>query len=285
MNRSMMTGHFIAGEAGPLFTLLREPAAGATECVLVVPPFAEEMNKSRRMVAVVSKALAEQGSACVVPDLFGTGDSGGDFSDAHWTLWQSDLAHVANWCAQRNLRVSGILAIRFGAALAAAALAGGAIPPVKKTALWQPFMSGSRCLSQFLRLRIAASLVELDRKETLAELQQQLRSGAVVEVAGYGVSGRLAQEIDAVSAPTVLPPQFGDCLWLEVVRDATAELNTASTNLIAESERAGAKIAIGKFVGEPFWAATEIVVQHECIDATKQFFGSLNAAGSERTHN
>ena len=53
-----------------------EPARGA---VLHLHAFAEEMNKSRRMVALQARALAEAGFAVLQIDLHGCGDSGGDF--------------------------------------------------------------------------------------------------------------------------------------------------------------------------------------------------------------
>ena len=54
----------------------------------MVPPFAEEMNKCRPMVTEVALGLAESGIASIVPDLYGTGDSGGDFSEGDWETWQ-----------------------------------------------------------------------------------------------------------------------------------------------------------------------------------------------------
>jgi hypothetical protein len=53
-----LTGHFIAGPKGPIFVLLREPPDASRGCVIVVPPFAEEMNKCRRMVTEVAVGLA-----------------------------------------------------------------------------------------------------------------------------------------------------------------------------------------------------------------------------------
>ena len=74
---------FIETEHGRLFCLLRTPApAPGQKVVLVIPPFAEEMNKSRRMFTLLADALGQQDIALCVFDLFGTGDSSGDFADA-----------------------------------------------------------------------------------------------------------------------------------------------------------------------------------------------------------
>ena len=95
----------------------------------------------------------------MLPDLYGTGDSGGDFADASWDVWQSDIARTARWCAERGWPVQGVLAIRLGCALAVAAMASGGLPPVARSVLWQPIFDGRRFLAQFLRLRIAANLM------------------------------------------------------------------------------------------------------------------------------
>ena len=59
--------------------------------VMHLPAFGEEMNKSRAMVAAQARALANEGFQVFVPDYYGTGDSGGDFSEATWDLWLEDI--------------------------------------------------------------------------------------------------------------------------------------------------------------------------------------------------
>ena len=49
------------------------------------------MNKSRRMAALQARAFAEMGFGVLQIDLFGCGDSSGDFSDARWDIWKQDL--------------------------------------------------------------------------------------------------------------------------------------------------------------------------------------------------
>ncbi len=57
----------------------------------MLPPFAEEMNKCRRMMALTAYALQAAGLDVLFVDLFGTGDSGGDFADGSLEVWRSDL--------------------------------------------------------------------------------------------------------------------------------------------------------------------------------------------------
>lgn len=267
MSRRSISGQFIDGAKGPVFVLARGPAAGVRSCVLVVPPFAEEMNKCRRMVTEVALALADRGVATVLPDLYGTGDSGGDFADASWDVWQGDIARSARWCAERGWPVQGILAIRLGCALAAAAMASGRLPPVARSTLWQPMFDGRRFLAQFLRLRIAASLMA-DQKESLAGLRARLQAGEVLEIAGYSLSSRLAADLDSLGPPDSLPGGFGEAAWLEVVRESGAKLPVTAQNLIAQTVNDGGLVRDFLIVGEPFWASTEIVVNPEIVYET-----------------
>jgi len=75
---------FLPASRGERFCIFH-PAAGALRgAVLYLHPFAEEMNKSRRMAALQSRMLAARGIAVLQIDLFGCGDSSGDFGDASW---------------------------------------------------------------------------------------------------------------------------------------------------------------------------------------------------------
>ena len=65
-----MRPFYLAGEFGPLFAVYVPPATGAEPRAIVVhcPAFAEEMNKSRRMVALQARALARDGFGTLVRD-------------------------------------------------------------------------------------------------------------------------------------------------------------------------------------------------------------------------
>ena len=52
---------FLDGGAGRLFAVHVRPEAAARETLIYVPPFAVEMNRSRRMAALQARALAARG--------------------------------------------------------------------------------------------------------------------------------------------------------------------------------------------------------------------------------
>ena len=75
---------FLSGPAGRFFAIYHPPRAerDASEDVIFIPPFAEEQNRSRRTATLQAELLAEIGVGTLLIDLFGCGDSAGDFSDA-----------------------------------------------------------------------------------------------------------------------------------------------------------------------------------------------------------
>jgi len=58
----------MAGSRGALFAVYHPPAAGMASCggVLYAPPFAEELNKSRRMIAQQARRLAAAGFGVLI---------------------------------------------------------------------------------------------------------------------------------------------------------------------------------------------------------------------------
>ena len=271
MSRPTVSGHFIEGAKGPIFVLVRRPVAQPVGCVLVVPPFAEEMNKCRRMVTEVALALAERGIATVVPDLYGTGDSGGDFADADWSAWLGDIDRASGWAAESVSPVTGVLAIRLGCALSVQAALDGCLPSVSRSVFWQPVLDGRRHLTQFLRLRLAASLMA-DRKETMADLHQLLVREGELEVAGYRLSARLVRELEEIKCPEQLPLALGRVALLEVNRDDEPSYSKDTARFLGDLAEQTGRVEGQMHPGEPFWSSVEIVTNTSMIRATTGIF-------------
>ena len=253
-----LRAEFLGRPGDRIFALLHTPsAARARGCVLFVPPFAEELNKSRRMMAQTARALAESGLAAATIDLYGTGDSDGEFEQATWDRWVSDVCDAEEWCAHEGYPVRSVVGIRVGCALAAAAAARFR-EPVQSAVFWQPVPAGARVLEQFLRLRVAASMMEQDRKETVKDLRDRLRHGETLEVAGYQLSSALAAAMDAINLAELAGPATDSIHWMDVVREQKPP--TPPTASALESLRSrGRTVAYHQIIGEPFWSSTEIV--------------------------
>jgi exosortase A-associated hydrolase 2 len=225
------------------------------------------MNKFRRMAAELAATMVQLGFAVLLPDLFGTGDSDGDFSEAELQGWLGDLSAAIRWAASRGCPVSDLVAIRLGAALATAAGEQGLLPTVAHTVLWQPVFDGQRYLTQFLRLRTAASLME-ERKESVAELRELLKAGIPVEVAGYRLSGRLAAQLDSLRLPSSLPECMGRPAWFELSGAENPSLSIATEQWLQAQRSKGRDVSSAVMRGEPIWVATEVTVNRSMIDAT-----------------
>ncbi|HEX6736185.1 MAG TPA: hydrolase 2, exosortase A system-associated, partial [Azonexus sp.] len=87
-----MQPDFLTVHGGQRFCLFHPAQDGVAKgAVLYLHPFAEEMNKARRMAALQSRALAAAGYDVLQFDLLGCGDSSGDFADATWPAWREDV--------------------------------------------------------------------------------------------------------------------------------------------------------------------------------------------------
>src|SRR5690606_37038821 len=119
--------------------------------VLFVHPFAEELNKSRRMVALGVAELASEGWTVMQVDLLGCGDSSGEFEDASWTAWLDDIELAYACLKARGFDNIVLWGLRAGCLLISDWLArcGRVMPLV----LWQPVGNGKQHLNQFLRLK------------------------------------------------------------------------------------------------------------------------------------
>ena len=141
---------FVAGPAGKLSisVFLPEQQCIPVHWMIHVPAFAEEMNKSRAMISVHARQLADAGIAVVVPDLYGTGDSEGEFNQAHWKHWKNDLDYLIQWAQGQGAGTITLWGLRLGCLLALD-LVQEERRIVCGLLLWQPVLSGKLHLGQF----------------------------------------------------------------------------------------------------------------------------------------
>lgn len=271
MNTGCISARFLDGVKGRILVTARRPSKPGGHAVLIVPPFADEMNKTRKMFTDVSQDLAKRGIATVLPDLYGTGDSEGEFCDADWDIWKGDLAQAAGWSAAEGWPVQALLCVRLGCALGAET-ARISLHGIRQTVFWQPVLDGPRFLTQFLRLRVAATLMDEDRRESVSELRDRLRQGETLEVAGYELAPQLAKQIDEVHLEPAVGPYLGNLSWMEVIREAV-DLPAPSRDAVVRARQSVGAISVHTVVGQPFWSTTEIVRIPELVSRTVDALG------------
>jgi exosortase A-associated hydrolase 2 len=264
------TPFFLDGLAGPLFCLHFPAATGgrAARAILVLPPFAEELNKCRRMLALGARALQRTGRDVLLVDLYGTGDSAGDFADASLAVWRADLACAASWLAARGAVHLDILGVRAGALL----LHEIELPPGMKrgrVALWQPVLSGRLLASQMLRLRLAEGMAD-GRSKPLGsrDVRTMLRNDGRIEVAGYELTEKLVSTLEELSDPLADAQHWERLTMFEVVSEGVTEMSAVSRRAMDALRVRGAVIGTEIVSGEPFWATPEIAIVPALLDAT-----------------
>jgi exosortase A-associated hydrolase 2 len=260
---------FLDGPRGRLFAIHHAAAddAPALGGVLFLHPFAEEMNRSRRMAALAARALSALGFGVLLLDLYGTGDSEGEFSDARIDIWRGDVDAAAAWLHEAANGPLALVGARFGALLAMDALARNP-DRFERAVLWQPVGSGETMITQLLRVRVAAGMANRGaRQETTRELRARLAGGETVEVAGYTLSPELVAAVDAMRLRPLGTGCGARLHWIEATGEE-AGLLPASRRIIDGWREAGVNVSSQTVIGEPFWSLQETTLAPAMIEAT-----------------
>ena len=253
------------------------------------PPFADEMNRARRMASLQARALADAGFGVVLIDLFGCGDSAGESGEAGWAIWKADLQLARQWLQMQLRRPIGLWGLRLGALLALnvahdmaqnrvqnrvqnrAQDGSGDIPQL---ILWNPVLEGKAFMTQFLRLRLAGDMrshamrtenMRDAKSMSTQDLRVLMQAGQIVEVAGYDIGPLLGPVIDTLQASALLPAAKA-IDWLEIVRSEETSLPASQTTLIAQWQQAQIAATQHKIIGAPFWSTPETTISESLIE-------------------
>lgn len=265
-----MEPSFEAGRAGRLFSLRVSPAERLPKGgILYLPPYGEEMHKSRRMAALQARRFAADGWLVQQFDLYGCGDSDGDSGDGHWELWREDACLML-----RRLRASVegpllLWGLRLGGALAADV---SRTETVETLILWQPVVSGEQYLNHLLRLKLAGDLIKSGQpRHSVGALRNQLGRGLALEIAGNRLSPALAGFLTGYSLAASPPP--GRAIWMEVVARPDADLSAPSARCIESWQAAGVTLTIRRAACPNFWQSQEIQECAALVEATSETLG------------
>lgn len=249
---------FLARPGGQRYCIHHPPQGPQRGAVLAVHAFAEEMNKSRRMGALQSRALAERGYAVLQIDLLGCGDSSGDFGDATWEAWVDDVSAGAAWLQERHPGAPLTLwGHRVGCLVAAES--GRRLARPLDVLFWQPAVAGKLALRQFMRLKTAAAMVK-------GEDPADAKTSDDDEIAGYRLSAALKQGLDAA---TLDPwPGIGKARWFELSLRDDSSLLPATQTALQRWQSQGIDASAQLVHGPAFWQATEIETAPALISAS-----------------
>ncbi|MDX1732979.1 MAG: hydrolase 2, exosortase A system-associated [Halioglobus sp.] len=241
------------GEAGRRFFLTQFRAeAGPRAHVLFIPPFGEEMNRCRALVAEQSRLLAQSGYHCTVLDFFGTGDSEGELAQASLDIWYGNIELALNTLRREEPAPVVLWGLRLGA-LIAAGFVGSHEPDCREMLLWQPVTSGKRYINQLLRQRVASLVNSGLPPETTAEIRQRMQEGQRVEISGYFVSEPLVSELEALSLAAAGGAGIDRIHWLENIEQEGDTLSTAGGKMVDKLKEQGVDVQVSLFRGPPLW--------------------------------
>lgn len=254
--RSLYCAHFFNPHVQPRFR------------VLIAPPFAEELNKCRRLLALVAQRLADQGCEVLFPDLFGTGDSAGDFSEACWRIWAEDWVTLDEWLMNNSAAPRpAYLAVRSGVLLLAATRGRLHDFGRARIVLWQPVLECERFLRAFLRLRTVSDRLA-GRAQSLRELDERLDSGHSVEIAGYELSAEMAAEMTKLKLQASDLAGCAEVRIMEFRADPNPLMSPATSEFIDALQRERTEVIGAAIECEQFWATRDVVSPSAALSAT-----------------
>ncbi|MGV7206255.1 hydrolase 2, exosortase A system-associated [Oxalobacteraceae bacterium A2-2] len=263
---------FLQARQGGRYCLYHPAAPGTVRqgAILYVHPFAEELNSSRRMAALQSRAFAQAGHDVLQIDLHGCGDSSGDFGDARWEGWRDDLALAWDWLGRHGATPRYLWGLRLGALLALE-FSVLARPRPQGLLWWQPVLNGKAHLHQFMRMERAARLLADDLPPARQELE------ADIEIGGYTLAAALRTALECADAAQWAPPC--PVYWLERAvpawngggRDPSQSgLAPASAALATQWAEQGVPVQLRALPTQAFWATSEVSECQALLAATAQ---------------
>jgi exosortase A-associated hydrolase 2 len=206
-------------------------------------------------------------------DLFGCGDSDGDFRDARWEIWRDDLSTAFNWLQEQVGGTIGLLGIRLGGLLALD-FASRTRRTIDRILLWHPVVDGRQMMTEFLRLRILSEAIgtSVGESATPQGPQQNGSSGEPVEVLGYEIMPHLGQAIaERHIAPLGLAVAT-TIRWVEVVSESEDPGRPLAQETVHAWQAAGRAATLHLIAGRPFWSSPRIQDTRDKTDIIARIF-------------
>ena len=270
-----MIPHYLNSRAGRVFSVYFPPQddTPVRARLLFLPPFAEELNRSRHVMAAFARGCAKNGIGVALLDPYGTGDSEGDFGDARWDIWKDDVSAALQWLEGMGDEPIAIGGLRLGATLAADFVSDHP-GRFKRLVLWQPVSNGQTYLKQFLRIKFAADLAEGGEGQGTKALMAELESGKPVEVAGYDLAPELAKSMEGLKLGSLLVAAKMPITWLEVAGQNDAPLSPATARIVTDSQSAGIAVTAKTVGDQAVWQLQARVEMTNFVRAAVDMIGS-----------
>ena len=246
--------------------------AAERKAVIFVPPFAEEMNRSRRMYVLCARLLAGIGIDCVCFDYAGTGDSEGKWGSFSIVDWQENLKDVYQSVCQTGISDISLIGVRFAALQIAHTLAAAELK-INKCVLWDPIESGETYMRQLIRMKIAAAMAEeskkISTKDVLAEVEEQ----GSIEIGGYLLTDTMINTINELSLSGTIDKLIAatDLHWMTLSR---VNREGAATTPACVPKDLVDKLSMHLIRDTKFWMQQEVTISPLLLRSTCNLFAN-----------
>ena len=249
MADDLCTPRFLDGARGHIFSVCHVPDGQIKSSFIYLPPFGEELNRCRHLVAEQARQLSAAGVATLILDPYGTGDSEGASEDASWQTWHEDVLIAARWMEAEFRLPVHLWGLRLGGLLALDVAASNA-ERFARLLLWQPVTSGQTYITQLLRQRVAA-LASGAEQETTKQLRERLSGGEALDVGGYTLGPQLTADVDTLKATELAGLTGVRIDWLE--HSPTGEPSPGATKAAQQLIEQGNQVTLQTFASPPLW--------------------------------
>lgn len=261
---------FTDGPHPGFFVRYTPTSAQPTAHVIYLPPFTEEMNRCRAIVAEQARRFARRGMSCTVLDFYGTGESPGETDEATLAIWYENISEIYLDLVEKQpapvpLHVWGC---RLGALIGASYLAEREVA-CSTLLMWQPVVAGKPYTTQVYRQRLAAMIERGEAKETTTSIRERFARGETVEIGGYTLGGRLMLELDTLDMANLNAPPAERIYWLERSASGNPDLNPRSAKVVEHLSSLGAEVLPIGFTGQPLWQLHERATCDTLLEQTE----------------
>ncbi len=256
--KQQVSSFFLNASKDSLFTIYYAGDVENAKCIIHIPAFAEEMNKSRHMLTKQANVFVEQGVSVVIFDLWGTGDSQGEFAEATWARWLDNINAVVLWLKTQGYSSISLWGLRTGVLLALDFLL-KSDDVFDKLLAWQPVLNGEQYAMQFLRLRAASSMMDKHAPQIkTSDLKQQLLNGKFVEVAGYLLNPALIEPMMQLKLGQADIANIAQCHIFELALDESAKASFLTDKWGKHLKQLGVRTTVDVLSDAQFWASQDI---------------------------
>ncbi len=229
--------------------------------VILVPPFAEEMNRSKRMFVLCAQKLSEIGLNVICFDYAGTGDSEGEWGDFSYADWYQNFLDVYNYSQTKGFQSVDIISLRFGSLLSADAIVNECIA-INNCIFWDPVEKGESFIRQLIRTKIAAEMSLAENKSEKYNYLNELDQHGYIEIAGYKLTEELIESIKSLK----LSDYLEELTKMSVVHWMQLGLNLAKPRCL--NENILQTLSFKSVEDIRFWMQQEVTISQDLIDET-----------------